>query len=178
MVGTLTKRKAQDVFVNAIKLLPSKYLNKAEFIIIGKKTIEKCVSMVLDLAEKYENVKYIEELPREKIFDLYRTVDCVVCPSREDPMPVVLTEGMALEKVCICSTETGTKAFIKDGVNGFICHSNDAQDLSEKLKYIIDHKEDLRQIGKRGRKIYEEEFSMASFHKRIKEKIIDDIINQ
>lgn len=178
MVGTLTKRKAQDVFVNAIKLLPSKYLNKAEFIIIGKKTIEKCVSMVLDLAEKYENVKYIEELPREKIFDLYRTVDCVVCPSREDPMPVVLTEGMALEKVCICSTETGTKAFIKDGVNGFICRSNDAQDLSEKLKYIIDHKEDLRQIGKRGRKIYEEEFSMASFHKRIKEKIIDDIINQ
>lgn len=178
MVGTLTKRKAQDVFVNAIELLPMKYLKMAEFIIIGKKTTEKCVSMVLDLAEKYENVRYIEELPRKEIFDLYRKVDCVVCPSREDPMPVVLTEGMALEKVCICSTETGTKAFIKEGINGFVCRSNDAQDLAEKLKYIIDNKNDLIKIGKEGRKIYEREFSMESFHKRIREKIIDNIINK
>ena len=178
MVGTLTKRKAQDVFVNAIELLPMKYLKMAEFIIIGKKTTEKCVSMVLDLAERYENVRYIEELPRNEIFDLYRKIDCVVCPSREDPMPVVLTEGMALEKVCICSTETGTKAFIKEGVNGFVCRSNDAQDLAEKLKYIIDNKNDLIKIGKEGRKIYEREFSMESFHKRIREKIIDNIINK
>ena len=93
-------------------------------------------------------------------------------------MPVVLTEGMALEKVCICSTETGTKAFIKEGVNGFVCRSNDAQDLAEKLKYIIDNKNDLIKIGKEGRKIYEREFSMESFHKRIREKIIDNIINK
>ena len=150
----------------------------AELIIIGKKTTEKCVCMVLDLADRYENVRYIEELPRKEIFDLYRKVDCVVCPSREDPMPVVLTEGMALEKVCICSTETGTKAFIKEGVNGFVCRSNDAQDLAEKLKYIIDNKNDLIKIGKEGRKIYEREFSMESFHKRIREKIIDNIINK
>lgn len=178
MVGTLTKRKAQDIFVKAIELLPESYMEQAEFTIIGKKTLQPCVKMVEELAKKEENVQYIQELPRDEIFKLYREIDCVVCPSREDPMPVVLTEAMALEKTCICSDETGTKAFIQDGVNGFVCRSNDAQDLSDKMKYVIDHRKDLPRIGKEGRKIYQREFSIDSFRRRIKKQIIEQIIEE
>ena len=50
----------------------------------------------------------------------------LISPSRDDPMPVVMTEGLMLQKICLCSTNCGTADYIEDGKNGFVFQSENA----------------------------------------------------
>jgi glycosyltransferase involved in cell wall biosynthesis len=48
----------------------------------------------------------------------------LICASRDDPMPVVVTEAMMFSKVCICSENTGSANIIQDGNSGFVYKDN------------------------------------------------------
>lgn len=168
-VATIDERKGQDIFLEAIGLLPLHYLTKAEFWFVGKKT-DNLICDKLMMAEKgYQNIKVWGELPREQVLKLYEECDCIVCSSRDDPLPVVITEMMILNRPCICSDHTGTSYYIEDGINGFVFENENAQQLCEKMMYVIDHKNELETIGKAGRKIYEEHLSMEIFEKNLLE---------
>ena len=91
----------------------------------------------------------------------------VVCPSREDPLPIVMTEAMMYRKPCIASDSTGTADYIKDGINGFVCKTEDSEDLCEKMRYFIHHQEKIEIMGKEARKVYEEYFTMDKFADRL-----------
>lgn len=170
-VATIDQRKGQDVLVDAISLLPLKYLDKSEFWFVGRKHDETIYQSVFMAEKGYPNVTIWGELPREKVLKLYDECDCMVCSSRDDPLPVVLTEMMILNKPCICSDHTGTAHYIEDGKNGFVFESDNAQSLCDKIVYAIDHKEELSQIGKQGRKIYEDNLAMETFRDNLLELV-------
>lgn len=91
----------------------------------------------------------------------------MVCPSREDSLPIVMTEAMMYSKPCIASDSTGTADYIKDGINGFVCKTEDSEDLCEKMRYFIHHQEKIEIMGKEARKVYEEYFTMDKFADRL-----------
>ena len=99
--------------------------------------------------------------------NIYSKIDIVVCPSREDPLPIVMTEAMMYRKPCIASDSTGTADYIKDGINGFVCKTEDSEDLCEKMRYFIHHQEKIEIMGKEARKVYEEYFTMDKFADRL-----------
>ena len=98
---------------------------------------------------------------------LYEKIDVVVCPSREDPLPVVLTEGMMNKKLCIMSDNTGTASLIKHKQNGLICKTGDVESLAEQIRWVIYNTEKLEAFAERGRRLYESVFSIDVFEKRI-----------
>lgn len=173
IIGTVCHRKAQDVFIDAISRLKIQNREKAEFWIIGKE--QKC-SFTLNLRKRCSGISEIifwGERSLDEIDKMYEQIDVVVCPSREDPMPVVVAEGMMFGKVCIVSDMTGESEYITEMEDGLICKAGDCDSLRLQLIWAIEHKEKLDRICKNSRKLYKKIFSEKAFIKNM-----NDIIKQ
>ncbi len=170
--ATICERKGQNIMISALKDLPNEYMEKSKFIFVGDASDVDIGGVlikkeILDFAKEHDNVRHIKTMPREELFKLYREIDVLVLASIDDPMPVVATENMIIENVCLCSNETGTSRLIEDGKNGFVFDVHDKNDLLKKIMYIIDHKSELKKIGQNGRKIYLNNFDIESFENRL-----------
>lgn len=159
--GTYSGVKAQDILAEAIRLLPQDYLARCEFSFCGNEEMvdEEIYRSFVKLCEDYPNVMNLHKLSREETMAAMQEADCLIVPSRIDPIPTVAVEIMMNHKPCLCTDVCGIAHYITDSENGFTVPVEDAKTLSEKICYIIDHKSSLKEIGEAGRKIYEEHFS-------------------
>lgn len=167
IIGAVIKRKAQDIFIDAIKCMNKSELEKSKFYIIGAYGNDEFGQGILQQVNRFNNVHMLGNLTRAEMEEIYPQIDIVVCPSREDPLPIVMTEAMMYRKPCIASDSTGTADYIKDGINGFVCKTEDANDLCDKMKYFINNPNDIYRMGIEARKVYEEYFTMDKFADRL-----------
>ena len=144
---------------------------KVFFVFIGKKASEKIYATIISLKRKYSNVLWIPHLERSGIFELLRQADCVVCASRDDPLPTFVTEGMMMGKICVCSENTGSASFIQHGENGFVYHENDANVLSSCISHVIWHYRELDAMKIKSRETYEKYFTEERFQQNLAEII-------
>lgn len=171
LAGTYEKRKGQDILVKAIQSLDERYKDKAEYIFIGNILEQEIYDQVRILADINQDVKIFRTVTRDELLKIYKKVTCVVSPSRDDPMPVVMTEAMMMSKICICSDRTGTSRYIRDRENGFVFQNENFKELSDKISYIIDNNNDLDHIRAESREIYKKNFTIEHFENRTKEII-------
>lgn len=166
IIGLIYPRKAQDIFVEAVKKIPAQKKSGVSFEIVGK-----YLEMVIDLDEVLKEnpeIKYIGEMSQRDLNYYFSRLDLLVCPSRDDPMPVVVTQAMQYSIPCIVSDQVGQSEYIIDGKNGFVFPSEDAEALKEKIIYCLDNREVLTGIGKESRKIYEDYFSENAMEKSLR----------
>lgn len=156
--GTLSDRKGQLILLQALDFLSKKVREQIEIYIAGA-AIEKKVEKAIKHC-RYSCVKYVGELEHEQLLQLFANVDIALSPSLDDPMPIVCTEAMALEKGVIVSENTGTASFIENGKNGYKVPAGDPVALAEAIEKMVLYKEKLPILGKAARKIYDENFTM------------------
>ena len=108
-------------------------------------------------------------MTREQIKAAYEEIDVVVCPSREDPLPIVMTEGMMYGKVCIASDRTGTADLIREKENGLVCRAEDVDSLADAMEWALTHPEECAAIGRKARQTYESIFTMDAFRERLED---------
>lgn len=174
-IGMQEERKGQDILVSAILTLPKTLAEKCYFLFIGKSYYEPIATKIRYLCEKYPlNVKYIPEVNPNELKSVYKQIDCLICTSRDDPMPIVVTEAFLMKKVVICSENTGSAQFIQDGINGFVYHNDDYMELMQKIQCVVDGNLDLNAIGEQARAIYESNFGKTAFDKAI-EAVVDSL---
>lgn len=167
-VGSIEERKGQDILVQAIGMLPDEIRRACCFLFVGKVSDEKVFSYIRKAQELYgDNVRHIERIEREEISSLYRQVDCLVCSSRDDPMPVYITEGMMFSRVVICSENTGTAAMLQDGVNGFVYGSNSPEALAGQIIRVVQHIDAMDPLRQQSRATYEAYFTMEGFRRNL-----------
>lgn len=162
IIGTVDKRKAQDVFVDAVKENWNKWKEIAEFWIIGHIS-EKLQKQYGELGF----IKILGELNHEDLMEIYQEIDVIVCPSRNDPLPVVLAEGMMYKKVCIASDMTGTAEYIEPYENGLLCKAGDINSLADSMQWAIDHRENWEDMGEKAYQVYQNVFSLEQFKKNV-----------
>lgn len=167
LIGIVNERKAQDIYIDAIKQLSNDEMDKTRFYIIGYYDNGEYASRIIEEAKNLEKIIITGNLTREEMDNIYSEIDIVVCPSREDPLPIVMTEAMMYGKPCIASDSTGTADYIDNGVNGFVCKTEDSEDLCEKMRYFIHNPERINEMGQEARKVYEEYFTMDKFADRL-----------
>lgn len=167
-IGMQEERKGQDIFVKAILTLGKELIEKCYFVFIGKDYYEPIAAKIRYLCQKYPmNVKHITEVSPDELKSVYKQIDCLVCTSRDDPMPIVVTEAFLMKKMVICSENAGSAQFIQDGVNGFVYHNDDYVDLMQKIQDVISGRYNRNAIGEQARKIYESNFGKEAFNKAI-----------
>lgn len=163
VIGSVYPRKAQDVVVQAAKLLPKEDWDKARIWIIGGILKQDFYDALCKEMKDLPGVTYLGAFSHDRMEELYQDIDMVVCPSREDPLPVTVTEAMILGKPSIVSTMTGTADLITNRKDGLICETEDPQSLADCLHWVITHPEALPAMGKKARTLYDRYFSMQVF---------------
>jgi glycosyltransferase involved in cell wall biosynthesis len=93
--------------------------------------------------------------------------DVIVCPSRDDPFPVVLVEGFCMARTCIVSDATGFAELIKEDVSGFVFKSENAEALANIIRKIVLNPSQIDTIGKKAREIYLKELSIPVLKERL-----------
>ena len=163
-VGSFEPRKGQDIFCNAIRLLKPEVRQKAAFLFVGKAADKSLKNAVDALVEDYpDTVFYRKRLERPEIKSLMDQCACVVCASRDDPMPTFVTEGLIFGKPSIESEHTVTAGLVTEGVDGFVYKDDDPDLLAQALEYAILHPEKLAAMKAACRKMYETYYSNEAY---------------
>lgn len=159
--GVCCKRKGTDYFVEAIRQIPKNIREDCEFRVIGRMSDSAFCHNLKERAQGL-NILFRGELSHEETLREMSLSDVIVCPSRDDPMPIVCTEAMQLGKVVVCSTHSGTADFIQSSINGFTC-TPEKGNLAEILIHIHKHRNKLATIGQNAYSTYKENFSEDVF---------------
>lgn len=167
-IGFIEERKGQDILLQAIRLLEPELRKQAVFYLVGQNT-SLFAMQIRKEAEQIPEIIITGPVGREEIDRMLRSAHVMICPSREDPMPTVAAEAMSYGVSCIVSDVTGTAEYIVDKQNGLIFKNGDAKMLEQKIKWCINNRDRLEEMGKDARQIYEKFFSMEVFEKNVTE---------
>jgi glycosyltransferase involved in cell wall biosynthesis len=172
VVGSVEQRKGQDVFLDAIGRLSDESRRGAIFWIVGSplpgnRESEAFSLRVRSRAALLPEVRCFSSMPLERLRQFYSEADVMVSASRDDPMPIVMTEGLMQSKVCLCSSAIGHARLLEDGTDGLIFASESAQQLADKMAWIIANRDELAALGAAGRAVYERHFLISDFVKNV-----------
>lgn len=161
IIGSFVKRKAQDILVSALERIPAVYDDKYKVMFVGNvsSNMETYYNDLKIIEEKHSNIEFIGEMSQTELEDLYGLIDVLICPSRDDPMPIVVTQAMQHGITCIVSDQVGQKEFIQSGKNGYVFENENSEELACIIKNVIDNPIEWKKMGEKSRIIYEEKFS-------------------
>jgi len=175
IIGGISSIKAQDIFLQAITQLTLEERNKSEFWMIGACLPENQYGIsILKQAETIPEVKWLGELNRKEIEEVYKSIDVVVVPSRQDSLPIVATEAFMYGKILVASNVIGTVKYIIDKENGLIFESENVGELAQKISWVLNNSKRLSAIRIKARQTYERNFTLEVFGEKLK-RIIENI---
>lgn len=170
IIGSIDKRKAQDIFIEAIIAMPEEYRKKAIFNIVGRG--DSFMEKLKDKAQGIDEIIWHGLISSKEAYrQLLSNADVLVCVSRDDPDPVVVTEACMIGVPCIVTKSVGQSEYIKDGENGFVIDTENVEQLKNLMMKIIDNPQMLENISKKTKSVYEENYTKAIFEKRLNEII-------
>lgn len=85
-----------------------------------------------------ERFIYLGEVAeRSRMFAIIENAYACVLPTRTDNLPNTVSEAMTLGKIVISSDKTSVEQLITDGYNGFLSEIDNAKELYQKIKYVM-----------------------------------------
>jgi hypothetical protein len=116
------------------------------------------------------NVQVNDLLPSDQYRDLNWNARFVVVPLRAVDEAVGLTailQAMAAGKAVICSNLAGPVEYVCPGETGLLVPEGDVGALREAVSYLWERPELCREMGRRGRMIYAEQYTFTAFSRRV-----------
>lgn len=167
--GSITRRKGHRVFLKSLKYLPRDVRNQLVIYLAGAPAKRR-------IARQIEHcpcscIRYLGELKHDDLLKLYPWMDGVLCPSLDDPMPIVCTEAMMFSKPVVVTEHTGTAALVEDGVSGYVIPAGSPRKLAKALEQVCAQKDRLPGMGRQARRIYEADFTMEIFQKEVEQTL-------
>lgn len=89
--------------------------------------------------------------------------------SKMQGCPNASLEAMAAALPVVANPDGGTAEQVEDGVTGFLVSDDDLEQVAQRVKWLLDHPEDARRMGERGRQKVAAEFSMEAMGRRYRE---------
>ncbi len=134
-LGRLNRLKGLDVLIKSFRIVRSTN-SQIKLLLVGNNE---------DKTIKNLDVKQDEEIYLIKAQDdvtlYYELCNIVVLSSRVDSFPYLMLEAGYIKKPFIASRTGGIAEFIEDGVNGFLFEPGNAEDLADKIRYVVNNPE-------------------------------------
>jgi len=96
---------------------------------------------------------------KENPYPVVNKADIVLVCSRNEAFGRVTLEAMLLKKPVIGTNTGGTPELIKEGLNGLLYAPGDYRQLADKIEYLIQNKEKIKEFGENGYKFAKENFT-------------------
>jgi len=167
-VGGLDKAhyfKGLDVLLEAYKLLFSTYyFLDSKLIIVGKGSEKAKYERMAKKLGIEDNVIFADEVDNQELPDYYNLADVFVLPSINnlESFGIVLIEAMACGKPCLASNLPGVRTVVDDTKTGFLVEPNNVDDLTEKIKNILENEILAKEMGQAGRSKVENKYNQIN----------------
>jgi len=105
---------------------------------------------------------------RSDVSNLLDAFEFTAMPSRKEAFGVAAIEAMARERPVIASRIGGLPEVVKHRQTGLLFDLR-AEEVSDALHYMLMHREECRQMGKRGRELVEERFTLKEMVNKLEQ---------
>jgi glycosyltransferase involved in cell wall biosynthesis len=95
-------------------------------------------------------VQIVGRLPRAGVLEELRKADIFCMPSWVEPAAVVYLEAAACGLPVVATRVGATPERVLDGQTGYLCPPGDSECLAQRLRQLLDHPEESREMGARG----------------------------
>lgn len=126
----------------------------------------------------FPRVNYLGRKIGKEKEDAFECTDIFIHPTLSDCFPLVLLEAMSASLPIVSTFEGGIPDIVEDGTTGYLVNQKDAEALAKKLAMLIKNPELREQMGKAGRKKYENEFTLDIFEHRLTEILYQIVENK
>lgn len=171
-IGKYQERKNHFLMIKAVEKLKSEFPNI--HLNIAGELSNNFHQEYYDRVVKYlkehkleDTVTLYQNLKKEQVQDLYKKTDVFVIPSTGEPGAVSHLEAMAFSIPVMGGSDNGTADYIVSGETGYIFKDNDLDDLTEKLRSIIQCKEEVERMGRNAYNHVKENFQFKQYHKSV-----------
>jgi len=148
-------------FINAAKSIKEQVVCKAEFILAGDCDPINLAGISEDELKAMIDPPYIQWIGFQKeMFHIYKESDVVVLPSYREGLPKSLIEACAAGRPVITTDTQGCRECVVNGYNGYLVPVKNTQKLAQYMELLTNDKEKREQMGKNGRLLAEQEFSI------------------
>jgi glycosyltransferase involved in cell wall biosynthesis len=174
LLGSVEPRKGQDVFVEALALLPGKVQRAAQFQIAGRVLDPDFWPKVEAVARRLQNLTVKGALNHAEAIALMREADVIVSPSRDEAMPTVtILEAMSLGKALITTIVGGALEVLVEGENALLVRPETPDLLAAAIRRLIEDPALASELGKKARETYERNFTMERFGEEFRQLIAE-----
>lgn len=151
-IGNANPVKGHDVFLETAETYMQRYPeDPVKFVSYGIGKNPELASFVSQ--ETLDKMEIHGPVPHEEILQALGQADVFALTSRLESMPNVLLEAFAASLAVVCTDVGGVNELVRDGINGFLCDSEDTQALAEKIHDLVLHPEKRLKMGKINKKI-------------------------
>ena len=166
-VGNIRPIKGTDVLVRTAARVCKRF-PKAVFLVVGGVQDQSYFRSVQELTSSYgltNNVRFLGL--RYDVPSILKIGDVFCQTSRSEGLPNSLLEAMACKLPCVATDVGGTGEIINHGESGFLFPSEDPQSAAEHIISLLCDRKRAAAMGKVGRRIVEEKFTVQSMVDRM-----------
>lgn len=172
--GALDYKEVIDFVLKAYDQLPAD-IDTHLYLVLGggsKTTYEKLLEDIGKM-EKSSMVKVIHNVPHAQIPMYYSQAKALLIPMRptiQDAarFPHKIAEYVASGNPMISINYGEVAQYFKDGENALVAESYDAFQFAEKMKFVLDHHQEAKVIGEKGKKLGLKEFNHLNYGPKLK----------
>lgn len=180
-VGALDKAhyyKGLEYLMKSFKDLVNDY-DDLKLMIVGDGDLK---GYYINLAKTYKIEKSVIFVGKISLFEeltkFYETSDIIVYPTVSETIEsfgMVLIEAMAAKKPVIASNVPGVRAVLDNNLNGFLTEPKNIEEISSKIRLLLENEDLSVKMGHNGRKKVEEKYSWDKIVKNL-ENLYEDCI--
>lgn len=141
-VGRIVRDKGINELIAAFRKLSLDF-PQVRLYLVGafEDTLDPVDDTTKDAIDNDGRIQYAGMQSGDDLLSYYAASDCFVFPSYREGFPNTVLEAGAMGLPCIVTDINGSREIIKDGLNGLIVPSHDADALSEAMKWVLDNPE-------------------------------------
>lgn len=167
-IARLSELKGHKYLLESFKLISLK-IPQARLLLVGNGELEYDLKRFVDENNLKDKVIFAGLITPEEIPSIIEIMDIVVHASLLEGLARVLPQAIMMEKPVISFDLDGAYEIIKDGVNGYLIKPLDTEQLGEKIVYLCNHPELIKEFGKKGRELLGDQFSSKRMVTQINE---------
>ncbi|HKP05458.1 MAG TPA: glycosyltransferase [Chthoniobacterales bacterium] len=175
LLGSIEPRKGQDIFLEAISLLPEWVQKVTEFRLIGRVMDSEFGSRIEKSAARLPNVVIEAESDHAAALEAIQRCHVLVCSSRDEALPVTILEALSFGKAVISARVGGIGEVLTEAKDAILVKPEDPKALANAIQRIVGKPELARQLGEAGRATFEEKLSEERFGADFRELVAEVI---
>ncbi|KXB05473.1 glycosyl transferase family 1, partial [candidate division MSBL1 archaeon SCGC-AAA382A20] len=148
-IGRLEYQKGPDLLIKAIPEI-LEHRRDVKFLFAGKGGMRDHLEYLAKDLKVGASFKFLGYLPDEEYLEILNACDIVCIPSRNEPFGLVLFEAWDAEKAVVATSVGGLEENIDNFVNGIKVYPH-PESIAWGVKYIINDREGVQELGKRGK---------------------------